>query len=273
MLRHMPSRLGGVAVRVLVTNDDGADSEGLHRLASVARDAGWEVTVAAPSQEFSGSSAALTAVEEEGRILVERRELPGLAGVPAYAVAASPAFIVVIAARGGFGEPPDVVLSGINLGANAGRAVMHSGTVGAALTAAIDGRPALAVSLQLGTERPDVLHWQTAAAVVAEVLPAVAALPAGVALNLNVPNREYGQLRGLRRGTLASFGTVQLTIAERDEGFLRLGMSDNDAELETGSDEYWLARGYVAVTPLRPVAEAAEVELPLTAEMRGGRTA
>jgi 5'-nucleotidase len=250
-------------VRALITNDDGIDSPGVTALAGAAAAAGLDVVVAAPSREFSGASAALTAVEDDGRILVERRELPGLDGVPAFAVAASPAFVVLLALRDSFGPAPDLVLSGINYGANAGRAVTHSGTVGAALTAALDGYRAAAFSV--GTSiRPDRNpRWDTAAAVVGELLPVVYGLPAGVVLNVNVPSVGYAELRGIRRGPLASFGAVQLTIAERNEGYLRMSLTDNDAELEEGTDEYWLARGYVSVTPVRPVAEAVDVELPL----------
>src|SRR5207253_2756925 len=114
--------------RALITNDDGITAEGLRWLAMAARDAGLEVVVAAPSTEASGSSAAITAAEEDGRVLVEQHELDGLAGVPAYGVSAAPGFIVLIATRGAFGPPPDIVLSGVNSGANTGRAVLHSGT-------------------------------------------------------------------------------------------------------------------------------------------------
>jgi 5'-nucleotidase len=248
---------------VLITNDDGIDSPGLAALAGAARDAGLEVIVAAPSREFSGSSAALTAVEEDGRILVDPRELPGLDGVPAYSVAASPAFVTLIALHSGFGPEPDIVLSGINYGANAGRALTHSGTVGAALTAALDGRPAAAVSVAVNFQTRDEPRWDTAAAVVGDVLPIVYELAGGVVLNVNVPNVSYDELRGLRRARLARFGAVQLTIGERNEGYLRMALTDSDAELEEGTDEYWLARGYVTLTPVRPVADAADVELRL----------
>ena len=90
------------------------------------------------------------AAQSDGRIRVERRELADAAGVPAHAVHAGPGLIALIAARGAFGEPPDVVLSGINHGANVGRAIVHSGTVGAALTGGLHGSRAMAVSLDVG---------------------------------------------------------------------------------------------------------------------------
>lgn len=140
--------------RVLITNDDGIAAPGLRALAHAIAATGADVLVAAPHAEASGTSAALTAVERDGQIVVVPRPLTGVPGVPGYAVTTSPAFIVVLALRGGFGDPPDVVVSGINRGANAGTAVLHSGTVGAALTAAANGVPALAVSLDVLSPPP-----------------------------------------------------------------------------------------------------------------------
>ena len=91
----------------------------------------------------------------------------------------------------------------------------------------------------------------------------VTELPDGVALNVNVPPRDYADLRGVRRAPLATFGAVQLTIAERDEGYLRLALTDRDVELEPGTDEHLLSHGYVTVTPLRPLSEAADVDVAL----------
>jgi 5'-nucleotidase len=139
-------------MRILITNDDGVEAPGIAALAAAVAAAGHDVMVAAPPKEASGSSAAITSVSERGRVVVEERTLPGLAGVPAYAVAGSPAFIAILALGGGFGPAPDVLLSGINRGANAGHAVLHSGTVGAALAAAQAGPcRAMAVSLDVLT--------------------------------------------------------------------------------------------------------------------------
>ena len=116
--------------------------------------------------QASGSGASFTAVEAEGRSLVEDRHLDGLDGVPTYAVAATPGFITLIATRGAFGRAPDVVMSGINKCANTGTAFLHSGTDGAALTAGTNGCRALAVSL--AGESPT--NWETAARVTSQVL-------------------------------------------------------------------------------------------------------
>lgn len=251
--------------RVLVTNDDGIDAEGVRRLAIVAHEAGFDVVVAAPLMEASGSSASIAVVEEDGRVPVVRRELRGLSGVPAYAVAAPPAFITLIATREAFGPAPDVVLSGINRGANTGRAVVHSGTVGAALSAASYGRAALAVSLDIpgptgaegsgGVVPPPQTHayWESAAQCAAVLLPLVTDQ---FVLNLNVPNVPPDEVRGLRQARLASFGAVQTSIAEAGEGLVRAEVDGNEAGAEADTDVTLVAAGWASVTPLTPPREA-----------------
>jgi 5'-nucleotidase len=138
-------------MKVLVTNDDGVGSPGLHALARALVDDGHDVIVVAPDREMSGSAAAIGQVHVEAGIDAERVDLPRLEGVPAYAVAGPPGLCVLTARLGGFGDPPELVVSGINPGCNTGRAVLHSGTVGAALTAANFGCRGLAVSIDVST--------------------------------------------------------------------------------------------------------------------------
>jgi 5'-nucleotidase len=270
-------------MRVLITNDDGIDAPGISWLAGSAAAAGLDVVVAAPLTEASGASAAMSAVEEDGRIVLASRQLAGAENVPAYAVAASPAFIVLLALRGAFGSAPTVVLSGINRGANAGAAIIHSGTVGATLTASHAGLHGLAVSLDvltpaaastasggaaiahLDTIDDESRHWSAAAELAVRLLPLLADTPAGTVLNLNVPDRPTGEIRGLRRATLARFGQVQMSVAESGEGFLRTAVQATDEPLEPGTDLAVLAQGYAAVTPIRAPSEAVDVELDLAA--------
>lgn len=254
--------------RVLITNDDGIEAPGLHRLAHAAVAAGFDVVVAAPARDSSGASAAISAVAQDGRIVVEERKLPDLDGVPAYAVTGTPALAALIATRGAFGDPPDVVLSGVNRGANAGPAVLHSGTVGAALTGATYGCQGLAVSLDLadGDLTDDDRHWDTAAAYAVALLRLLDGLPKETVLNLNVPDLPADQVRGLCRAKFGRFGQVQMRIAERGSGFVRTALEDTGAHLEPGTDMALLADGYATVTPLQPLGEAA-VDLPDLAEL------
>jgi len=246
-------------MRVLVTNDDGIDSPGLHALARVALSAGHDVVVAAPIEEASGAGAGLSAVDAEGRIVVEPRTLD--VGVPAYAVAASPAFIVLLATQSAFGPAPDLVLSGINRGANTGLAVLHSGTVGAAFTAVNNGCRAMAVSVNCGYGGNAVPRWDTAAAIATDLLPLVCGDDTGFVLNVNAPNCDLGDVRGVRRATLATFGVVQLTVLEQGHGYVRMSLEQSGTDLEAGSDEAWLLDGYATATPIRPTTEATDVPL------------
>src|SRR5205807_5161937 len=111
-------------------------------------------------------------------------ELDDLDDVPAYALEAPPALAVMAARLGAFGEPPHLVVSGINPGPNTGRAVLHSGTVGAALTAANFGLSGLAVSIGSGEHS----HLETAATVAAAALEWLIRAPARTVVNVNVPN-------------------------------------------------------------------------------------
>ncbi|HEY3955215.1 MAG TPA: 5'/3'-nucleotidase SurE [Streptosporangiaceae bacterium] len=246
----------------ITTNDDGIDSEGLWHLAAAAAAAGLDVVVAAPAGEASGSGSAIKASQDNGRVEIKRRELPAPARpVPAYAIRATPAFIVFAAVRGAFGGRPRYVLSGINRGPNTGRAVLHSGTVAAAMTAAGYGLAAVAFSLDVheNTGRPE---WESAAAVAAEVLPVLPNVPGGVVLNVNVPNIPAARLRGIRSARLASFGAVQAIVPSAADGYLQVNVSDKREEPEPGSDSAALAAGYASVTPLRSVCEVAADRLP-----------
>ncbi|MFI0799201.1 5'/3'-nucleotidase SurE [Amycolatopsis lurida] len=245
--------MGGVLMRALITNDDGIDSPGLAALARGAADHGWNVVVAAPAAEASGTSAGLTGAGGEGRVAVERRELPGLPDIPVFAVSAHPGLIALAAAQGSFGDPPEIVLSGVNHGANVGRAILHSGTVGAALTASINGARALAVSLDVGLDPGPRPHWDTAVSVAATLFDKLAGLPAGTVLNLNVPDRaETGPVK---RTGLAEFGAVRSHVQNGEDGAFTLTAVTGEGELLPGSDAHLLSQGHATVTPLNSVSE------------------
>jgi 5'-nucleotidase len=172
-------------------------------------------------------------------------------------VEGSPAFIVRAAASGAFGDPPQIVLSGINNGPNTGRSILHSGTVGAALTGSTYGLPSAAFSIGVGATP----HWETAVRVACAVTDWLRTAEPGVVLNVNVPNIAPDELRGLVPATLASFGAVQTNVTEVGKGYVKLAYTDVDAELEPGTDAALLADGYAAVTPLTAVCEAAGVDV------------
>lgn len=238
--------------RALVTNDDGIDSPGLHALASAALEAGLDVIVAAPAEQASGASAALSAVRRDGRTVVEQRQMPGL-DVEAWAVHAQPGHIVAAALNGWFDPRPDVVLSGINHGANVGRAVLHSGTVGAALTAKISDTRALAVSLDVALRPTGERYWGTAASLLAPVLELLLDAPDGTVLSLNVPDRPATEVGPLRHARLARGGAVQTRVEEVRDGGVRLTEVEVSDEPEPDTDSALLDAGHPTLTELRSV--------------------
>lgn len=196
-------------MRVLVTNDDGVRAPGIAALAGAAARAGHDVVVVAPMVDYSGASAAVGPVHSRDGVDYVGHVLVGAPDVPAFGIDGPPALAVILACVGGFGPRPELVLSGINHGANVGRSVMHSGTVGAALTAAHFGVSALAVSLRFG---PDPVPWDTPASLAAAAIPALAAAPPGTVCNLNVPDVVLPALRGVRRGEIGRSGTIRSAV-------------------------------------------------------------
>jgi 5'-nucleotidase len=267
-------------VRILVTNDDGVHAPGL---AAVTRAlAGWadaapggedrQVVVVAPLANHSGASAAVGTVYERQAISYRRATIAGAESVPTYGVDAPPALAVLVGALGGFGPRPDLVVSGINLGVNVGRSVLHSGTVGAALTGAQLGLRGLAVSLRSGSP-PE--QWETAADIAIALLPDLCAAPPRTVLSLNVPSVPLSALRGVRRARISASGIVKAAAGvddhgqsgpakggEPDEGEIRLtlgtavpslGRVDDTEDPE--DDAALIAAGFAALTPLVGVRE------------------
>lgn len=215
-------------MRILVTNDDGIDSVGLHVLARAMRPYG-EVVVAAPDQEYSGAGAAIGAlhlIQPE----IHRRSIEGID--TAWAVSGPPALCVFFARLGLYGEAFDLVVSGINPGANVGRAVYHSGTVGAALTARNSGVTGIAVSQAVigfgieGQGWDDAVKgqkWHSAASVAASVVEGfIANRPSEpLVINVNVPNLEVDDIKGWRRTNVGHIVPQAMARAEMEpkEGY------------------------------------------------------
>lgn len=236
-------------MRVLVTNDDGISSPGLTVLARIAAARGFDVVIAAPARESSGASASLLGAEQDGRLVVTEHAPPELdVEVESYAVRAAPGLITYAAAYGGFGTKPDLVLSGINRGANTGHAVLHSGTVGAALTGTTHDIPGVAVSLASA----DPQHWDTPVPYVEQALDWL--LASGLrdrVVNVNVPDVPPDEVQGVRQAPLAAVGVVQGIVHAVDEGHLQLTYSDIAEHGDTDTDAALLAQGFATLTLLR----------------------
>ncbi len=251
-------------MRALITNDDGIASPGLAVLAQVALDAGYDVTVAAPMRESSGASASLLGAEADGRLVVAEERAPDLdPRATSLAVRAAPGLIAFLAAHEAFGPRPDLVLSGVNRGSNTGNATIHSGTVGAALSAMTHGIHAMAVSLA----SPSPQHWATAGRVAAHCLPWLSERQAeqGI-LNVNVPDLPVQDVRGLRSAPLATFGAVQARVDEITGGELMVSYTEIDPTRDAESDAGLLAAGWATMTVIQAPCYDADVDLPESLE-------
>jgi 5'-nucleotidase len=259
-------------VRILITNDDGVRAPGIAALATAAARTGHDVVVVAPLIDYSGASAAVGPIHSRAGVDYESHVIEGLGSIPTYGIDGPPALAVILACVGGFGPRPDMVLSGVNHGINVGRSAMHSGTVGAALTGAHFGLRCLAVSIRWGD---DPVPWETAAALAIRLVPVLATAPPGTTFNLNTPNVELSQLRGLRHGRLGRGGTIRSAVHATDSseggvplphvalppghtGTLRLDLTapGSSVRVQPDTDAGLLARDYASLTPLVGVREA-----------------
>ncbi len=265
----------GRSLSILLTNDDGWDSPGIHALADALRAAGHRLTIVAPLGQRSGSGMKMTLGELD---LVEQA-----AGV--WSVDASPADAVSLGLRHLMRDnPPDLVVSGANFGQNLGHNVFISGTVGAALTAVIAGVPALAVSVGInldeGAGEPPyastLAAFPRAAALTTAVVEELSrhdggpVLPAGVALNLNVPAVPDGRLRGLRWTPVSGHGGFRVIYPRIEAGRVKSWIEpDPDGIADGETDTAMFAAGFVTLSALRPDLGSDAAALPVLRERLG----
>ena len=263
-------------MRILITNDDGILAPGIQSLTRAVSQ--WitqapegevrEAIVVAPNRNYSGMSAAVGDVFGDPHVNYERMEIVGAANIPAYALEGPPALCTIVGCLGSFGWRPDVVLSGVNNGANVGRSVLHSGTVGAILTGAQLGCSGLAVSVQWGEE----VHYDTASAVAVEVLQEFLTAPSRTLLNLNVPNLRPHELKGVRRGRISMAGVVKsarphgdVPLEDKGRLDLRLGAATPDigdvSDENEDEDGALVVAGYASLTALKGPREDTDLEL------------
>jgi 5'-nucleotidase len=229
-------------MRILVSNDDGYFAPGIMQLAEALRTLG-EVTVVAPERDHSGASNSLTL----DRPLSVRRAANGF-----YFVNGTPTDCVHLAVTGLLDVLPDMVVSGVNLGANMGDDTIYSGTVAAATEGFLLGIPSMAVSLTSKTGR----HFATATSIAVQLVERFARAPLAepVLLNVNVPDVALDELQGVevtRLGRRHKAEPVVRIETPRGETGYWIGPAGNAQDAGPGTDFCAVASSRVAITPLQ----------------------
>jgi len=229
-------------MKILLSNDDGYRAPGLQVLASELARIG-ELSVVAPDRDRSGASNSLTL---DVPIRAERLDNGFIR------VNGTPTDCVHLAITGLLDEEPDVVVAGINHGANLGDDVIYSGTVAAATEGRFLGLPALAVSID--SHEPH--HLETAAAVAGKLIRGLrdGTLAASTILNINVPDLPLSELRGIRATRLGhrhKAEPVEQICDPRGRPMFWVGPAGPEQDAGEGTDFHAVRSGYVSVTPLK----------------------
>jgi 5'-nucleotidase len=236
-------------VKILVTNDDGVESEGLIVLAEALRGLG-EVTVVAPDSDRSGVSHSITIRHTVTIAKVEGR------AVPTFACSGTPADCVVLGAFELCGGRPEIVVSGINRGANLGDDTSYSGTVAGAMEGILVGSHAIALSLaSLWPKVDSVHHWTTAAGYARDLVAQVLRdpPPALTLLNVNVPNLPPERVAGVRYTSQGRKRYADRVARDSDDGkvgYYWIWGTFDRTEIEAGTDLEAVEQGFVSVTPM-----------------------
>lgn len=233
-------------MHILISNDDGLYAPGIRLLAQRLSEYCDEVTVVAPDRDRSGASNSLTLdmpirveTQDDGR----------------FKVFGTPTDCVHLAITGLLDKEPDMVVSGINAGANLGDDVLYSGTVAAAMEGRFLGLPAMAVSLvyNFGSDGPHHYASGAEAAVILMRQLLAEPLPADTILNVNVPDLPWEEIRGFettRLGHRHCSGDVIPIEDPRGRPFFWVGPPGSEEDNGPGTDFHAVRNGYVSVTPI-----------------------
>ncbi len=233
-------------MRILLSNDDGIDALGIRAMEDALLEFA-DVWVIAPASEQSAKSHALTMHKP---LRVEHRDSRHIA------IGGTPVDSVYMALHHFMPEPPDLIVSGINKGANLGEDIHYSGTVAAAREACLFGFPSLAVSLHIDFSSDDKrLHWDTATPVACALAKKIhkEGLPPQTLINLNVPNIPKELLKGVRVAELGRHHyhcLVDERVDPRGKRYYWLGGLHEKFSGSDSSDGALVERGYAAVSPI-----------------------
>lgn len=236
-----------MAVRILVTNDDGIWAPGIAALADALRPFG-EVSVFAPDRERSAIGHAITM---HNPLRVEEVNLP-VEGIVAFVVNGTPSDCVKLAVEAILPQPPDLVVSGINFGPNLGTDVIYSGTVSGALEGVILGIPAIAVSLATEAEA----DFAPAASFATQTVAFVQryGLPPETLLNVNVPGLPLADITGVKvthLGTRRYRNTFDRRTDPRGKVYYWMAGEVLDLDEDPDADTMAIRNNLISVTPLR----------------------
>ncbi len=239
-----------MAKHILVTNDDGVGAPGLFALVQEMRKLG-NVSVLAPDRNWSGGGHVKT-LDRALRV----KEVRLADGTPAFASDGAPSDCVALATLGYFKEPIDLVVSGINTGANLGHDVTYSGTVTAAMEAVIAGVPGVAVSLETLDGHIGEVDYGPAARATSKIVRQVIenGLSHEILLNVNVPFLADEKIRGIvltRQGLRVYHSRLDERVDPRNKPYYWIGGDAPTGVPERGTDVGALAEGFVSVTPLQ----------------------
>lgn len=240
-------------MNILLSNDDGIHAVGIQTLAKILREAGNSVTIVAPDRNRSAASSCLTLVDP---LRVQRFDDENYA-----IIAGTPADCVHLALNGLLDTPFDLVVSGINHGANLGDDVIYSGTVAAALEGRHLPLPSIAVSLVGKKESgyaymQNTCYFDTAAQVVLDLLPRLqqGEIPANQVLNVNVPNLPYAELKGVLATRLGNRSAAAEIIKQQDPrgaNVYWIGTTGKPIDESEGTDFYAINHDFVSITPIQ----------------------
>lgn len=229
---------------VLVTNDDGVESTGLHALrAGVARVPGIRVAVLAPNRDWSAVGHTKTM---DRPLRITQIELPD--GSPAFASDGTPSDCVALAMLGFLGERPRLVVSGINRGPNLGDDITYSGTVAAAMEAVVSGVPGIAVSFTDRYSREYTAAADFAGGLVARAIER--GLAPDILLNVNVPPGRPAEVEVTRLGKRAYFDELVERVDPYGRKYYWIGGEEPGGHAEPGTDLAAIAAGRISVTPI-----------------------
>jgi 5'-nucleotidase len=237
-------------MRILVTNDDGIHAEGLDICEQIARSLSDDVWVIAPEYDQSGVAHSLSLNDPlRLRQVAERR----------FAVRGTPTDCVIMGARHLLnGQGPDLVLSGVNRGRNAGEDVIYSGTIAGAMEGTILGIPSLALSQAYKSRSGRPPHWETALRFAPDIIRRALAegIPGDVLLNINFPDCAPGEVKGIAVTAQGRRRQERLHIDQRQDGrgnpyYWIAYVRQNAVKAEHGTDMAALEERRIAVTPLK----------------------